>query len=79
MAFLLHARFTACLFSPNICCCARALVLFGLVGSFMVLIKLIECNQEGGKGTHMWTGARMLGSQGCFFSWGFFFSSFVFQ
>lgn len=35
--------------------------------SFTALIKLIECNQEGGTGTHMWTGARMLGSQGCFF------------
>lgn len=34
----------------------------------MALIKLIERNQEGGKGTHMWTVARTHGSQGCFFS-----------
>lgn len=79
MASILHVWFTTCLFAPNICCCARALVLFGLVDSFMVLIKLIECNQEGGKGTHMWTGARMLGSQGCFSSWGIFFTPVLFS
>lgn len=74
--FLLHERFTACLFFtqrllPCTCSCF-------VWNSFTALIKLIECNQEGGKGTHMWTGARMLGSQGCFFSLGDFFFQFCF-